>query len=34
MEWDAVAHFTEMDDYKNCYVKMTNFQIKAIPDVE
>lgn len=34
VEWDAVAHFTEMDDYKNCSVNMTNFRITAIPDTD
>lgn len=32
VEWDAVAHFTELDDYKNCYVEMVNFRINAILD--
>ena len=32
VEWDAVGCLTEMEDYKNLSVSMTNFCITAIPD--
>ena len=32
VEWDAVGCLTEMEDYKNLSVRMTNFRISAIPD--
>lgn len=32
VEWDAVGYLTEMEDYKNLSVHMTNFRISAIPD--
>ena len=32
VEWDAVGCLTEMEDYKNLSVSMTNFRISAIPD--
>ena len=32
VEWDAVGCLTEMEDYKNLSVHMTNFRISAIPD--
>jgi hypothetical protein len=32
VEWDAAARFTELDDYKNCYVECTNFRISVIAD--
>lgn len=32
VEWDAVGCLTEMEDYKNLSVSMTNFRINVIPD--
>ena len=32
VEWDAAARFTELEDYKNCYVECTDFRISVIAD--